>query len=243
MYKAALKTIAGVAGVILLCAAILALFATVSNDEAAAHLGRISAHKMSGIAPGQVYEFVDGEPSGTPVCRLGDLSPVLLRNPMGDIEFRNDLGRLIPFVALLYDALVSEEDEELPPRLFAEEYYTIRWTQVVDLYIPAEDIAGNLVINRKCQSTIESLLTDGAVVCIIQRVMHHASSKNIVYAYDWRSRCIDYCPNGECPDADDDDSHLEAQISIWSEIKIALGLISSEVIVAEAEAEGAPATM
>ena len=77
----------------------------------------------------------------------------------------------------------------------------------------------------------------------IQRVMHHASSKNVVYAYDWRSRCIDYCPNGECTGADDDDSHLEAQISIWSEIKIALGLISSEVIVAEAGTEGGLAAM
>ena len=234
MQNAALKKITWTAAALFVGATILALFATVSNDEAAAHLNRISAHRLSGVAPGKIYQFIDGEPRGAPVCRLRDLSGVLVQEEKGDIEFRNSLGRLIPFLARL-SGLLEARKSNLDGDMISDEFHTIRWADVVDLYIPTEDIEGRLIINPKCQETIQSLLAGGATVCIIQSVMHHASSKTMVYAYDWRSRCIDYCPDGECTDTNGDTSHLDVRIGIWSQVKFALHLITHQFFLGEDE--------
>ena len=236
MQFAAWKKLVLTAALLLVAVIVLALFATISNDEAAAHLDRTSAHRLSGVTPGQIYQFVDGEPRGAPVCRLRDLSGLLIQEEKGDIEFRNALGRMIPFVAHLYGLLGSGKSN-LGSEFISYQFHTIRWSDVVDLYIPTEDIDGRLIINQKCETTVQTLLEGGATVCIIQRVLHHASSKTLVYAYDWRSRCIDYCPDGECTNTNHDTSHLEARIGVWSRMKLALDLISSQIILADAEAE------
>lgn len=236
MQKAALKTVAGTAALLMVVAVVLALFATISNDEAAAHLDRISAHKLSGVAPGQIYQFVDGEPRGAPVCRLQDLSGILVRDSKGDIEFRNSLGRLLPFVANLYGSLGSQKST-LEGEWVSDGFHTIRWRNVVDLYIPAEDLQGRIVINPKCETTVESIASAGGTVCIIQRVMHHASSKSIVYAYDWRQDCIGYCPETGCENGDGSPTVLAPPISIWSRVKFELGLITSEIIIVEPAGE------
>lgn len=228
MFKAALKTTAGVAGILLVCAALLALFATVTNEEAAAHLDRIPAHQMSGIAPGQIYAFVDGEPFGAPVCRLRDLSDILVEDPKGDIEFRNTLGRMVPFVAKLYDSLVPD-DGDSEQDLVADNFHTIRWHDVVDLYIPFEDLQTGIFIHPECESTVAHLVANGGTVCIVQRVMHHASRRTAVYAYGWRQDCIGYCKS-ECAD-DGSPSIMAPPVSIWSRMKFGLGLITSETFV------------
>lgn len=235
MQNAALKKTIWTAAALLAGATILALFATVSNDEAAAHLNRISAHRLAGVAPGKIYQIVDGEPRGAPVCRVRDLSGVLVQEEKGDIEFRNSLGQMIPFVARLAGLLGSEKSN-LDADMVSDEFHTIRWASVVDLYIPTQDIEGRILINPKCQETIESLLRGGATVCIIQSVMHHASSKTHVYAFDWRSRCIDHCPYGECTNVNHDTSHLELRVGIWSQMKFALALISHQIFLVEDEA-------
>lgn len=229
MFKTQLKICAGIVGLLIFCSAFVALFATVSNDEAAAYIGQYSGHQLAGIAPGQIYEFVNGEPTGVPVCRLRDLSDVLVHGAMGDMEFRNVLGASIPFVANLYRALANEQHLATPEGAPAGGFFSIRWHNVVELYIPAQDIPG---IDRGCESTVESLVTNGGSVCIVQRVMHNGTSEGVVYAYDWRRPCIQRCSDESCRTSTGNTPGLSPEVGIRSKIKIELGLITREIIAA-----------
>lgn len=229
MFKTQLKICAGIVGLLIFCSAFVALFATVSDDEAAAYIGQYSGHQLAGFAPGQIYEFVDGEPTGVPVCRLQDLSDVLVHGAMGDMEFRNVLGASIPFVANLYRALANEQGSGAPEGAPAGDFFSIRWHNVIELYIPAQDIPA---IDLGCVSTVESLVTNGGSVCIVQRVMHNGTSQGVVYAYDWRRPCIGYCRDESCQTSTGNTPGLSPEVGIRSTIKIELGLITREIIAA-----------
>jgi len=223
--------------VLLLVAAVVSMFATVTIADAAHYLGRYEPSQLVGPQLGRMYQFADGKLLGDPVCDL-ELDESQVDGPtVADYRFTNVVGELLPFLAALNRFLWGGEAVVGVPTLGQQGRSSLAWRATETYLSPA----AKFEVQAACSTAVERLIQQGAVVCTISAVLTANVAGAPPYAVRFKDECVSYCPSARvgshvialqaCPRTAQfvpKPSFANVSFSTW--VKAKLGLISFDPV-------------
>lgn len=179
----------GLALVVVVLSIVVSFFVTVTYQDAILKTKRISVLELTDPSPGKLFEIVDGEIKGRPLCNLVLTDDDLRgRDKTHIYNFFNVTSRIVPFIASINSVFLKHKkpESQVPNTTPFERVWIAK-----ELYVQSFD---NIEMNPDCTQDVRNALNSGAKVCTIDRAIVSADANQTVYAIGFKDKCLIMCP-------------------------------------------------